>query len=108
MRERKKKTNRQKSYGQESVGRSRATAAPAFHTHKWLGVFATNLRQARRRRQLSVQQLARKTKFSADFVRKAERGALPKLDLVSIETFATALAVDFTDLTKGCGRPGGA
>lgn len=108
MRERKKKTNRQKSYGRESVGRARAAAAPGSYEQKRLEVFGANLRQARQRRHLSVEQLARKTKFSPDFVRRAERGDLPELDLISVETFANALGVDSPDLIADRGRPGDA
>ncbi len=107
MQKRKRSANGKESDGRKSVGRPRAVPAPRSYTPTWLVIFGANLRRTRKRQQLSVEQLADKTKNQPDFVKRVENGEAPELDLIAVQSFATALDVEYTDLTKGCDRPGG-
>jgi len=69
-------------------------------------VVAANLRRIRTGKRISVEALARKTGYSADFVQKAERGELQRLKIEDIEPLAAALEVDITALVKRAGSKG--
>lgn len=108
MRKTKGSANGQESNGRKSVGRRRAAPALASYTPRWLEIFGANLRRTRKRQQLSVQQLADKTKNQPDFIQRVENGEAPELDLIAVQTLAIALGVEYTELMRGCDRPGGA
>ena len=101
MRAKKQIHNRQKSYGRKSDARRAALArvATASASHQ---VFAINLRRARRRSQLSLEQLADQADLPLEFVKSVERGDALKIGHGAMEALATALGVEIEDLTKGC------
>lgn len=106
MRAKKRTHNRQKSYGRKSDTSGRATLARAANQNASHEVFARNLRRARRRNQLSLEQLAGKADLPLEFVKSVERGDALKIGHGAMEAFATALGLEIEDLTKGC-VPGG-
>jgi ribosome-binding protein aMBF1 (putative translation factor) len=106
MRETKRTANRQKSNGRKSVTGARSVGALGSSEHTWHKVVAFNLRRARKRSQLSVEELARKAKLAPDLVESVERAEPGRLRADDIQKLADALQTDVTDLTKGCGPEG--
>lgn len=102
MRAKNRINNRQRSYRRKSDASWRAAAARVATPNTSHKVFALNLRRARRRTQLSLQQLADKADLPLDFVKSVARGEAVNVGLGAMEAFATALGVQIEELTKGC------
>jgi transcriptional regulator with XRE-family HTH domain len=63
-------------------------------------VLGTNLQRERTRKRVSVENLADKAGYSAEFVQKIESGEAQDLKLADAESLADALGVELTTLLK--------
>ena len=63
-------------------------------------MFGANLQRARKKRRLSIDELARRCGYTPEYVQAVERGMDPELSLAEAETFAEALGVHIADLMK--------
>lgn len=63
-------------------------------------IFAVNLRRARQSQRLSIDELARRCKYTPEYVRLLEEGRVPEVSLLEVEIFAQALGLDLASLLK--------
>src|SRR5207245_2273802 len=84
--------------GRKSIIRSRPARASKSSAQTLDERFAAGLRRLRTAKRISVEELARKTKITPDFVRQAESGELSKVPLKEAQALAKALGVDVMEL----------
>jgi ribosome-binding protein aMBF1 (putative translation factor) len=106
MRAKKSKPNGRKPNGLMSETRPRAKAAPRSDAKSFRRALGDRVRQARRRSQLSVEELAEKARLAPDLLKKIERGEAPELTAVALEALAAALGLDVMDLGRRRGSRG--
>lgn len=100
MLEKKPKPNGRKPDGRVSEIRARAKAAAGSDAKSFRRALGERVRQARRRSQLRIEELAEKAKLAPDLLKKIETGAAPELTVVALEALAAALGVDVMDLGR--------
>lgn len=111
MRDKKRNSHRRSPNGLRSAGlksvrrASKADPAPSS-ARSFRKVLGEKLRRARKRSQLSVEDLADKAKLAPDLLRKVESGDGPELTLLDLAALASALGLDVMDLGRRRGSRG--